>query len=311
MWLKGIVIALLVILVSAFGVDRYYNQERNDLTDAVRQAAGGSYAPLPDGTVHYQVAGPDTGRVVVLVHGFSVPYYIWDPLFDDLASAGFRVVRYDIYGRGFSDRPRASYDADLFDRQLVDLLAALKIDRPIDLGGLSMGGAVVETFARRHPDKVRSLLLFDPTMSSGGAQPWMMHVPLLRNWMMTVMVAPTMAAGQLDDFRHPDRFPDWPERYRVQMRYKGFLRAILSTRLASEHQNVRAEYEEVGQLNLPVLLVWGKEDHTVPFALSAELRKAIPQAEFHPIDDAGHVPYMEHPEVVDPVVVQFLKRPSR
>src|SRR4029077_1911764 len=123
----GVVIALLVILVSAFGVDRYYNQERSDLTDAVRQGAGGSYTSLPDGTVHYQVAGPDSGRVVVLVHGFSVTYYIWDPLFGDLASAGFRVVRYDIYGRGFSDRPRTSYDADLFDRQLVDLLAALKI----------------------------------------------------------------------------------------------------------------------------------------------------------------------------------------
>jgi len=307
-WLKVTGIGLLAIVAVAFGIDRYYDQERSDLTDAVRQAAGGSYVRLPDGVAHYQVAGPDSGRVVVLVHGFSTPYYIWDPMFDDLAKAGFRVVRYDLYGRGYSDRPSVEYNADLFDRQLADLLAALKIPGPVDVAGLSMGGAVVETFANRHPDKTRSVILVDPVASRGGRQPWTLHVPVLRDWVMTVLVAPTMAAGQLSDFHHPERFPDWPARYAVQMRYRGFRHAILSTLLASEQRDVTLEYPGVGKLGLPVLLIWGKEDHTVPFALSEGIRKAIPQAEFHPIDDAGHIPYMEQPEVVNPIVIQFLRR---
>ena len=57
-------------------------------------------------------------RTVVLVHGFSVPYYIWDSTTTALAAAGYRVVRYDEYGRGLSDRPNVDYTADLYDRQL-------------------------------------------------------------------------------------------------------------------------------------------------------------------------------------------------
>jgi len=45
------------------------------------------------------------GPAVALVHGFSVPYYVWDPTAPELARAGFRVLRYDLYGRGYSDRP--------------------------------------------------------------------------------------------------------------------------------------------------------------------------------------------------------------
>jgi pimeloyl-ACP methyl ester carboxylesterase len=42
--------------------------------------------------------------------------------------------------------------------------------------------------------------------------------------------------------------------------------------------------------------------------LSDEVRRAIPQAEFHAINDAAHVPFYEHPEIVNPVPIEFLKR---
>ena len=60
---------------------------------------------LSDGFTHYELGGPPTGHLVVLAAGFSVPYYIWDPTFSALTEAGVRVLRYDYYGRGFSDRP--------------------------------------------------------------------------------------------------------------------------------------------------------------------------------------------------------------
>ena len=58
----------------------------------------------------------------------------------------------------------------------------------------------------------------------------------------------------------------------------------------------------------PVLVVWGKADKDVPFEVSKEVLRAVPQAEFHSIDDAGHVPYYEHPEIVNPMLVSFLKK---
>jgi pimeloyl-ACP methyl ester carboxylesterase len=56
------------------------------------------------------------------------------------------------------------------------------------------------------------------------------------------------------------------------------------------------------------MLTWARADTTVPFAVSNELRKAIPQAEFYAIDDTGHLPFYEHPEIVNFPLFEFLKR---
>ncbi len=118
---------------------------------------------LSDGFTHYEIGGPEEGRVVVLAAGISVPYYIWDPTFAALTQAGFRVLRYDYYGRGYSDRPDIDYTQNMYVRQLSELLNAVHITQPIDLAGLSYGGSVVTSFADRFPDRVRSLIYVDPS----------------------------------------------------------------------------------------------------------------------------------------------------
>ena len=123
--------------------------EREDLDDEARSLATGSFVELTDGQVHYELAGSGDGPVVVLVHGFSVPSFIWDPTFEELLSQGFRVLRYDLFGRGFSDRPDVDYDGTLFVEQLHELLAELGIEEPVDLVGLSMGGRYVSRRALR------------------------------------------------------------------------------------------------------------------------------------------------------------------
>src|SRR5258706_1730610 len=122
---------LLAIILVLFGIYHHYDQETASLTDEARKGAGGSFIRLSDGVVHYELAGPERAGTVVLVHGFSVPYYIWEPTFEALARAGHRVLRYDLYGRGYSDRPRLSYDAETYDLQLLQLLSALKIQEPV------------------------------------------------------------------------------------------------------------------------------------------------------------------------------------
>ena len=101
--------------------------ETKELNENTRKEAAGSFVALSDGVTHYELGGPKDGKPVVLVHGFSVPFFIFDPLFDFLTSAGFRVLRYDLLGRGYSDRPNTQYDANLFVRQLKELLDALEM----------------------------------------------------------------------------------------------------------------------------------------------------------------------------------------
>ena len=162
---------LLAVVLAAAGLAGYHhdrNPERRALTAAVREHDGtpGAYVTLSDGVTHYEAAGPDDGRVAVLVHGFSVPSYIWDPTFAALRDAGYRVIRYDLFGRGMSDRPDAAYDGAFYDRQLDELLKALKVDGKIDLFGLSFGGYVTAHYTATHPQRVRTLNLVDPSNSA-------------------------------------------------------------------------------------------------------------------------------------------------
>jgi pimeloyl-ACP methyl ester carboxylesterase len=301
---SGIAILALCLLI----LYRLSDLEKITLNDQVRADLLGQFVKLPLGVVHYELAGPDEAPTVVLVHGFSVPYYIWDPTFEALTQAGFRVLRYDLYGRGFSDRPEKTYNLDIFVNQLEELLPALNIQGPVDLVGLSMGGPIVARFANHHPYQVRSLVLIDPEVAPVSAQRiFPLNVPLVGEYLMTVYLAPVMLPKtQAADFYQPEKFPDWEAMYRVQLQYKGFRQAILSTIRAQPAMDSLAEFAAVGRLNLPALLIWGREDTTVSFADMQQLEKLIPGIEFHIIEEAGHIPQYERPEIVNPLLVEFL-----
>ena len=83
------------------------------------------FLPLSDGLCHYRVDGPCDGPVVLLIHGATVPAWEFDRLAPFLTSAGYRAIRADLFGHGYSDRPRVKYGLDLFVRQLSELLDSL------------------------------------------------------------------------------------------------------------------------------------------------------------------------------------------
>ena len=63
-----------------------YRDENNELNDETRRSPDGSYIQLPEGITHYEIAGDRNGEPVNLIHGFSVPYFIYDPTFEFLSS---------------------------------------------------------------------------------------------------------------------------------------------------------------------------------------------------------------------------------
>src|SRR4051794_4530183 len=303
----GVLLLPLAVFV-AFPATRYFTAERETLTldESARQtAASGKFVRLSRGVTHYELGGPPDGRVVLLINGFSTPYNIWDPTFDGLTNAGFRVLRYDLYGRGLSDRPDAEYDGSFFDRQALELIDALGI-RQVDVGGISMGGPIAVTFAVRHPDRVRKVMLFDPAYFTGNRGPWALRAPGLGEYNMAVTIAPGLARSQWKDFAHPERYPHYLDAYYEQMRYRGFRHALLQTLRNYVATDVREDFAELGKSRKPVLLIWGRADKDTPIEMSAIVRAVIPQAQFHPIEDAAHIPHYEHPEIVNPIAIEFL-----
>lgn len=258
-----------------------------------------------------QGEAPDKGvrAPVVLVHGFSVPYFIWDPTFEFLTASGFCVLRYDLFGRGFSDRPNQRYDIDLFCKQLRELLDILSLEQ-VNLVGLSLGGPISATFTARSPERVRKLVLVDPA----GARPVTLSqlfkaaiAPGLGELALGLFGSGNLSKGVKSDFYDPANVKDFVGRYRVQMKYKGFMRAILSTMRHGMLGDFSETYRKIGELSIPTLLFWGREDKTVPFAHSADITAAIPQAELHVFDQCGHIPHYEKPGETNPILLEFLR----
>lgn len=301
----GIAVLVLAILVAALAAfTKARNPESAILDAAARAGAPGKFVALPHGMTHYEIAGPDTGRVVVLVHGFSVPSYIWDSTFAALSAAGYRVVRYDLYGRGWSDRPDAAYDGALYDAQLDGLLNALQVADAVDLVGLSFGGFVTGHYVAGHAARVRTLTLIDPA-AVRLSLPVLLTLPVVGPWVWQVMQVPGMADSQAADFLHPERFPTWADRYRPQMRYRGFGRATLRSALTMSRTDFDALYASVARTGVPVLLVWGRQDQTIPFEHSDVVRRNIPGVEFFPVDSAGHLPHIEQAPLVHARMQEF------
>ncbi len=288
--------------------DWIYRGETRTLDDAARSKVSGSFIRLPDGCTHYELAGPQSAEPVVLVHGFSVPYFIWDPTFGDLVSAGHRVLRYDLIGRGYSDRPRLPYNMDLFVRQLADLLDGLGM-QTVNLVGLSMGGAIAAAFSVQYPEHVRRLVLIDPV----GTEPYrssllyrLAMVPGLSEVLLGLVSTRTIVDSFARDFFDPAEVERYREPYRDQIEFKGFRRAILSTVRHHMVDGFPEIYRLLGELSMPVLLIWGREDRTLPVAHSEPIRRLVPRTEFHIIEHAGHVPHAEQPGVVLPLLLHFL-----
>jgi len=277
------------------------NQETKTMNEAARKNVSGKFIQLTAGITHYEADGADIGKVVILVHGFSVPYHIWDGTYDSLVQAGFHVIRYDEFGRGFSDRPDVTYDPVLYRTQLYDLITSLKLQTPVSLAGVSFGGAVVSDFVVHYPQLIDKIILIDPVYSFGKID----DPEIIANYKMAIDHE-KQAAGQLDDFKYPEQFPGWVDKYKVQMQYKGFRHALISTRNNYSKDSIISNYKVLGGFEKKILLIWGKEDQTVPFQYSDSLRKILP-VDFFPVDDSRHLPYLEKPSLVNQKIISFLK----
>lgn len=288
-----------------------FRDETKELNEETRKSASGAFIQLPNGVTHYELGGNESGEVVVLVHGFSVPYFIYDPTFEFLTQSGFRVLRYDLFGRGYSDRPRVDYNLDLFVNQLVDLLDSLRFTRPVNLIGISMGGPITAAFTVRDPERVNKLVLIDPAGTKSIALTPMLKaakIPFVAEAVLGLVGGEALVQSNAKDFFDPALVNHFSAQYRVQMQYKGFMRAILSTIRNGMLDSFIQVYEALGKLDKDVLLLWGRNDHTVPLEHSQALRAAISKVEFQIIENCGHIPHYEKPEVVNPILLDFLRQ---
>lgn len=309
-WCLGITIGLGLLLG---GLVIFNGVENRELDQIARTEAGGLFIELDQGVVHYYLEGPDDAPMVVLIHGFSVPSYVWEPTAAFLNKNGYRTLRYDLYGRGYSDRPDLQYDITLFEEQLTGLINSLQLNEPVIVVGLSMGGPVAARYAHKYPDQVTGVILIAPEVTQPTIRDiFPMNIPGVGEYLMSAVMEPFILPNmQAGDFTHPDNFPEWVDKYRGQMQFKGTGRALLSTIRELVKLNPEVEYQSLQRTGLPVMLIWGNGDQTIGSEQIHVLQQILPEVEIRIVEDGGHLVHYERSGDVNPALVEYLDRISR
>jgi len=309
---KTLVILASAVMFVVFGMLVSYllaTYALRPLTEEVRDQLPGNFISLSDGVISFQWQGPVDGEKVVLVHGLSTPKFVWDATAQTLANAGFRVLRFDHFGRGFSDRPDVKYNEALYVRELLEVLDSQGIKEPVTLVGYSMGGGNVVSFSAQYPQRVKQLILIAPAgfVPEYSGTTTLTLTPILGDWIMAVFGKSAMLAGIKEKVAAGSAPVNMLEQFEQQFQYEGYLSSILSTIRYYPIYDLSAAYEKVGRTTIPTYAIWGKEDRVVPFSGSEKIFKYIPRLKIFPVEGADHSVTFAKSDVVSAILLDILK----
>ena len=277
----------LLLLCIALGAYLFALSGLKNLDNEARVSLGGEYLTTPAGVISYNRQGPADGPVVILVHGFSTPKFVWDQITPSLAEAGYHVVSFDHLGRGFSDRPEGPYDANLYQNELSSLISGLELQTPLTLVGYSMGGANVVDFTASNLTLVKQLLLIAPAgyMPSSDT---ILSKPLIGEWITTVFGKYYALSGIRKEIEAGLAPADMATKFEQQAQYRGYTNALLSTLRHYPMADMAHRYRIIGEADIPVTAIWGTDDQIVPYNGTKRMKQDVNQLELVSLDGGNH-----------------------
>jgi len=247
--------------------------------------------------IHYIAEGPPAGPVAVLVHGLGGRAEDWSNLAPYLVEAGFHVYMPDLPGYGRSEKSAEfSYSVPDEADVVVGFLDALGL-KQVDLGGLSMGGWIVQIVAGRHPERVRRLMLFD---SAG-----IYEKPAWNTGLFTPATPEELGQLQALLSPHPQQAPEFIVRdiLRISKQNAWVTHRALGAMLTGKDTTDAL----LPQLKMPVLIVWGELDRITPPGQGVKMHQLVPQSELDVIPDCGHLAVEQCAGQIGPKVAGFVR----
>lgn len=253
--------------------------------------------------LHYQVTGRPSGEPVLLIQGLGADMTGWT--FQRLALAPrYRTIALDNRGAGRSDKPFGRYSLEQMADDAVAVLDAGGVGRA-HVVGASMGGALAQLLAVRHPDRVRSLVLMCTACRN---HPWRRE--LLSEW---AAIANERGVGEMS--RRAAHWVVAPRSIRRFLPALGWLGPLYVGLPAHAFAaQVRAildapdAADELTRIAVPTMVMVGNQDILTPRGDSEELAERIPGAELVVISGAAHGLMVEHATTVNRLLLSFLGR---
>ena len=271
-----------------------------------------AYGPGVD--ISYCVVG--NGPVpVVFVHGFAAALTTWDDIAPLFPAERFTLHLIDLKGFGFSSKPRAGSYA--IEEQAAVTYAFLKfkgLERVV-LAGHSLGGAIALLVTLLARDRGETGLVSRLVLIACSAYPqklprlmgWL-RVPLLARIGMALIPVRVIVRHTLARVFHDASAitPERIRRYETCFGRRGMARVLIRSARAIEPDSYGAITARYGEINVPALIVWGKEDRIVRIGQGKRLAEEMPDARLAVIEGCGHNPHEERPRETFAAIMKFL-----
>ena len=305
-----VILALLALpyFYKLYGLKKITKQDIPEIGDWVELSRGSIYFEwfMPKESV--EVKG-----TMVLVHGFSTPSFVWGGLIDNFTESGYKVLVYDHFGRGYSERPRIKYDKSLYLETLRELITSQKIEDAVHLVGYSMGGPIVGYYADTYPDETKSITLIAPagfSKSIPESKSWT-TMPIIGDWFWRVFSDRLYGIGNMSETQFSDdplsiNEDKFLPLFQKQLSYRGFNESLLSTIRNFNLFDVRTIYKSLSSRNIPTLALWGKKDGVVPFSGSKEFEQIFSEGKLITLEEGTHDITYRQPTLIGNRIIEFI-----
>ncbi len=306
-------------------------QEALDRTTATRpqgpdladqpDAEGFTHARVDVGevTLHVaSVAGSDNnaGPLVVFLHGFPEFWWSWRHQLRALAAAGYRVMAPDLRGYHLSDKPRgvSSYKVESLAADVAGLIRASGAPDAVVVGH-DWGAMVAWTFAERHPDLLRRLVIMNVPHPRAMLRGLLRPEQLKKSWYMFFFQLGGIAerAVERGDFAHVRRMfryegldAEETERLIDALRAPGALTAAMGYYRHAIRRVARGDIPAPTRIEQPVLVIWGDRDRHLGSEMAAPPPEWVPRARVEHIPEATHWVQQVAADRVNALLLEFL-----
>lgn len=265
-----------------------------------------NYAELKNGKTYFEYIDNSAETTIIFIHGLSVPSFIWDKNFSVIAGCGFNALRYDIYGRGDSAKPRLPNSIEYFKEQLMGLLNELNIKGRLMLCGISLGGYIASSFAAQNSN-VEKVCLIDPLsqFSDFQSRVKMARLPFLSFFTFEILGKLLIPRRVPNDFYDFSRFSYIMDKFKEQIPKKNYLFSIRSSVAELDYSKIEEDFARLRDSNTECILIWGRHDSTISSDYATGLSSFLNGCPLHIIDEAAHVPNLEQADEVNGILKGF------
>ncbi len=264
---------------------------------------------------HYRIRGAAAAPVLLLLHGSNASLFTWEPWSKTLSDQ-FRVVSVDLPGHGLTGAT-TSRDYSQAGMAAFVLAFADKLGlKSFALAGNSMGGGVAARFAELHPERVSALILVDAAgmPSPAGDSPPLAFRLLRQGWLRPVLShldpTPLVREGLGDAIvRKQILTQAMIDQYADFARMAGSRDATAERFAQSSAADAAFVKAHIGALKMPVLILWGEQDHLIPVSAAATWHDALPGSKVIIYAETGHIPMEELADQTALDVRKFLGGP--